>query len=269
MGRISDRFQRLRSEGRKALIPFITAGDPHPQHTVLFLHALVDAGADVLELGVPFSDPMADGPVIQLADERSLLHGTTLKDVLGMVKEFRTRDSATPVVLMGYLNPMERYGYDQFAADAAEAGVDGVLTVDLPPEAADGFNARLRGHGIDSIFLMAPTTRDDRIALIASKASGYLYYVSLKGVTGAGNLDVESVRQKLETIRNSTDLPVAVGFGIKDAESASQIGALADGVVVGSALVNLIAARVESPEEIAPALGAFLGTLRVALDNLR
>lgn len=268
MGRIADRFERLRSQGRKALIPFITAGDPHPRHTVDFLHALVAAGADILEIGVPFSDPMADGPVIQLADERSLLHGTSLADVLGMVRDFRRHDTDTPVVLMGYLNPVERYGYARFAADAAASGVDGVLTVDMPPEASDGFNANLRDHGLDAIFLMAPTTRDERVALIASKASGYLYYVSLKGVTGAGNLDVDSVRTRIETIRNSTDLPLAVGFGIKDAESASQIGALADGVVVGSALVNIIAAHVDRPHETPAALRDFLGTLRAALDNL-
>jgi tryptophan synthase alpha chain len=268
MTRISDLFANLKTRQRKALVPFVTAGDPAPAHTVGIMHALVEGGADVIELGIPFSDPMADGPVIQLADERALAHHTGLHHVLDMVREFRTTNTATPIVLMGYLNPFEAYGYDAFATDAQAAGVDGVLTVDLPPEAAAALKAVLQPKGIDTIFLMAPTTLPARIKKIADQATGYLYYVSLKGVTGAGNLDAEAVREKLETIRNITNLPVAVGFGIKDAESAARIGALADGVVVGSALVNIVAEHQAQPDKIAPAITAFLRGLREALDNL-
>lgn len=268
MSRIAQTLQQLKESHRKALIPFVTAGDPAPEHTVGIMHALVEGGADIIELGVPFSDPMADGPVIQQADERALLHHVNLHHILAMVKAFRQTDTKTPVVLMGYLNPFDAYGSETFARDASSAGVDGVLTVDLPPESAREFKQCLQQHGIDTIFLMAPTTQPARIEKIAEQATGYLYYVSLKGVTGAGNLDVEAVKQKLETIRNITNLPVAVGFGIKDAESAAQIGALADGVVVGSALVNIVAEFQAQPEKIAPAITAFLSTLRLALDNL-
>lgn len=268
MTRISELFANLKAKQRKALIPFVTAGDPAPQHTVGIMHALVEGGADLIELGVPFSDPMADGPVIQLADERALAHHTGLHHVLDMVREFRQSNTSTPVVLMGYLNPFEAYGHEAFARDAQNAGVDGVLTVDLPPESAQPLKGILQAKGIDTIFLMAPTTQPARIKKIADQATGYLYYVSLKGVTGAGNLDVEAVKEKLETIRNITNLPVAVGFGIKDAESASRIGSLADGVVVGSALVNIVAEHQSAPEKIAPAITAFLRGLREALDNL-
>ena len=268
MSRISETFTTLKSAGRKALVPFVTAGDPAPEHTVAILHALVAGGADIIELGVPFSDPMADGPVIQLADERALAHHVGLHHVLDIVKEFRKTNQNTPVVLMGYLNPVEAYGYEKFAADAKSVGVDGLLTVDLPPEAAAGLKAALQEKGIEAIFLMAPTTLESRIKKIAEQATGYLYYVSLKGVTGAGNLDAQAVKEKLETIRNITDLPVAVGFGIKDADTAARIGALADGVVVGSALVNIVAELQHQPEKIAPAITAFLSGLRQALDNL-
>ncbi len=268
MSRISDLFGTLKVQQRKALIPFVTAGDPAPEFTVGIMHALVDGGADIIELGVPFSDPMADGPVIQLADERALAHHVGLHHVLDMVRSFRQTNQSTPVVLMGYMNPFEAYGYDNFARDAQAAGVDGVLAVDLPPEAAQPLKGVLQSKGIDTVFLMAPTTLPARIKKIADQATGYLYYVSLKGVTGAGNLDAQAVKEKLETIRNITNLPVAVGFGIKDAESAARIGALADGVVVGSALVNIVAEHQTQPEKIAPAITAFLSGLRQALDNL-
>ncbi|CBL45212.1 Tryptophan synthase alpha chain [gamma proteobacterium HdN1] len=268
MSRIPQVMASLRATGRKALIPFFTAGDPAPAYTPEIMHALVQGGADIIELGVPFSDPMADGPVIQLANERALEHHVGLHQVLDIVRTFRQTNQTTPVVLMGYLNPVEAYGYDAFATDAASAGVDGVLTVDLPPEAAEPLKSALAREQIDSIFLIAPTTLPQRVAKIAAEASGYLYYVSLKGVTGAANLDIDSVREKLETIRNTTDLPVAVGFGIKDANTATHVGALADGVVVGSALINIVAAHQERPEKIAPAISAFLKDLRQALDKL-
>lgn len=268
MSRISELFASLKIQQRKALIPFITAGDPAPAYTVGIMHALVEGGADLIELGVPFSDPMADGPVIQLADERALAHHVGLHHVIDMVRTFRQTNQKTPVVLMGYMNPFEAYGHEAFARDAQAAGVDGVLTVDLPPEAAQPTKSVLQSKGIDTIFLMAPTTQPARIRKIADQATGYLYYVSLKGVTGAGNLDAQAVKEKLETIRNITNLPVAVGFGIKDAESAARIGALADGVVVGSALVNIVAEFQSQPEKIAPAITAFLSGLRQALDNL-
>lgn len=268
MARITETLATLKNQHRKALIPFVTAGDPAPAHTVGIMHALVEGGADIIELGIPFSDPMADGPVIQLADERALAHHVNLRQVLDMVRDFRQTNSSTPIVLMGYMNPFESFGHEEFANAAALAGVDGVLAVDLPPEAAQPFRHALQVKGMDAIFLMAPTTLEERIKKIAEQATGYLYYVSLKGVTGAVNLDADAVREKLETIRNITDLPVAVGFGIKDAESAARIGALADGVVVGSALVNIVAEFQAQPEKIAPAITAFLSTLRKALDNL-
>ncbi len=267
MSRIQACFEQLKQQGKSALIPFVTAGDPHPDHTVDIMHALVKSGADIIELGVPFSDPMADGPVIQLADERALAHGVTLTNVLGMVKTFRTQDQTTPIVLMGYLNPVEVFGYERFAVAAGDAGVDGVLSVDLPPEAAVEFIELLKGQQIDPIFLVAPTTKGERIALIANAASGYLYYVSLKGVTGSASLDITSVKAKLETIRNTTDLPIAVGFGIKDADSAKSVGAIADGVVVGSALVNLIASNQDNPTALLACISSFVESLRKALDS--
>jgi len=245
----------------------VTAGDPHPDQTVDIMHALVKSGADIIELGVPFSDPMADGPVIQLADERALAHGVTLTHILDMVKIFRTQDQTTPVVLMGYLNPVEVFGYERFAVAAGDAGVDGVLSVDLPPEASADFVELLKGQQIDPIFLVAPTTKDARIALIANAASGYLYYVSLKGVTGSASLDIVAVKAKLETISNTTDLPIAVGFGIKDADSAKSVGAIADGVVVGSALVNVIASNQDDPAALLACISTFVESLRKALDS--
>jgi tryptophan synthase alpha chain len=268
MSRLASQLAQLRAAGRKALIPYITAGDPHPRETVALMHALVAAGADVIELGVPFSDPMADGPVIQLACERALAAGTSLRGVLAMVTAFRQTDAQTPVVLMGYLNPIERYGLEAFAEDARVAGVDGVLVVDLAVEEAADFTPALRGKGLDCIFLLAPTSPAERIAAVAREAGGYLYYVSLKGVTGAATLDVGSVAAKLAEIRRHTDLPVAVGFGIRDAETAAQVGQVADGVVVGSALVGEIERHRQAPETLPARLQARLQPMRAALDRL-
>ncbi|GGX93122.1 tryptophan synthase alpha chain [Litchfieldella qijiaojingensis] len=266
MNRIDQRFAALKEQGRTALIPYITAGDPSPEHTVGFMHALVEAGADIIELGVPFSDPMADGPVIQKACERALKHGTRLSHLFEMVREFREADQETPVVLMGYLNPIERLGYRVFAEQAAAAGVDGVLTVDMPPEEADEFGPLLKEQGLASIFLVAPTTSESRAATICAHGEGYLYYVSLKGVTGAATLDVEAVDRQLAPLRRLTELPLCVGFGIRDGASAAAVGRIADGVVVGSALVSRIAEGVDDPVSIAPALKAVLGEMRRALD---
>lgn len=269
MSRLASVLAAIKASGRKALIPYITAGDPAPQATVPLMHALVQAGADVLELGVPFSDPMADGPTIQLACERALLHGTGLWDILGMVTEFRRTDSKTPVVLMGYLNPIEMRGLKEFSQRAAAAGVDGVLIVDLAVEEAPHYLPTLREHGLDCIFLIAPTSSASRIQAIAREASGYLYYVSLKGVTGAATLDVASVDAKLREIRSHTQLPVAVGFGIRDAASAKAIGALADGVVVGSALVGEIEKHAAQSQSLPTLLAAKLAPMRAALDELK
>lgn len=269
MSRIRSRLDAIKARHGKALIPYITAGDPHPQHTVTLMHALVKGGADVLELGVPFSDPMADGPTIQLACERALLHGTSLWTVCDMVAEFRRTDTQTPVVLMGYLNPIEMRGVAAFAQKAQGAGVDGVLIVDLAVEEAPSYLPTLREHGLDCIFLLAPTSPAERIAAVAREASGYLYYVSLKGVTGAATLDVASVAAKLGEIRAHTDLPLAVGFGIRDAATAAAIGRIADGVVVGSALVAEIEKHASEPERLPALLTAKLGEMRTALDQLR
>lgn len=269
MSRLQSTFAVLKGAKRKALIPYITAGDPHPKHTVGLMHALVKAGADVLELGVPFSDPMADGPTIQLACERALMHGTNLWMVCDMVAEFRKTDAKTPVVLMGYLNPIEMRGVEAFAKKAQASGVDGVLIVDLAVEEADHYLPTLRAHGLDCIFLLAPTSPASRIAAVAREASGYLYYVSLKGVTGAATLDVASVESKLAEIRKYTDLPLAVGFGIRDAASAAAVGKVADGVVVGSALVSLIEKHAQNPEQLPALLASQLQTMRHALDQLK
>ncbi len=266
MSRIKGCFEALKAENRKALIPFVTAGDPNPAVTVPLMHAMVEAGADLLELGVPFSDPMAEGPAIQKACERALEHGTSLSDVLAMVSEFRQTNTTTPVILMGYMNPVEIMGYQPFATAAAEAGVDGLLTVDMPPEEAGELLAALKGVEIDPIFLLAPTTIDARIAKICAETSGFVYYVSLKGVTGAANLDVGSVKAKVAQIRGHTDLPIGVGFGIRDAETAQRVAAVADAVVVGSAVVNRVADNAESPEKINGAVAALLREMRSAMD---
>jgi tryptophan synthase alpha chain len=265
--RLAARFGELRAQGRKALIPYITAGDPHPRHTVALMHALVRGGADLIELGVPFSDPMADGPVIQLACERALAHDTGLWDILDMVAEFRRENAHTPVVLMGYLNPIETRGVQAFARRAHEVGVDGVLIVDLAVEEAPDYLPALQAQGLDCIFLLAPTSPEARIQAVARAASGYIYYVSLKGVTGAGTLDTASVAAKLETIRRHTALPLAVGFGIRDAASARAVARVADGVVVGSALVSEIERLQHQPQDLPAVLERRLRELRQALDD--
>jgi tryptophan synthase alpha chain len=266
MSRIAGVFSALREQGRQALIPFVTAGDPEPGITLPLMHALVDAGADIIELGVPFSDPMADGPVIQRASERALEHHTSLHDVIDMVREFRASNQTTPVVLMGYLNPIEVMGYQAFADAAADAGVDGVLTVDIPPEESSDFIPAMRSRGVDPIFLLAPTSHRARIERITAAASGFVYYVSVKGVTGAGNLSLDSVRERLVEIRSCTDLPVGVGFGIKDAQTAAAMAEFADAVVVGSALVSRIEANLENPQQGIAEIKALLGEMRTAMD---
>lgn len=265
MSRIQSTFAALAAQGRKGLIPFITAGDPEPGLTVALMHALVEGGADVIELGVPFSDPMADGPVIQRASERALAQGVSLTQVLGWVTEFRQRDTTTPVVLMGYANPIERMGERAFAMAAKQAGVDGVLVVDYPPEECESFAACMREHGIDPIFLLAPTSTDARIEAVARVASGYLYYVSLKGVTGSGALDLDSVAARLPLIKRHANLPVGVGFGIRDAKTAKAIGSVADAVVIGSRLVQLLE---DAPRDQAvQSLRSFIAEIRAALDS--
>jgi tryptophan synthase alpha chain len=266
VSRIPGVFQALRDQGRQALIPFVTAGDPDPGATLPLMQAMVEAGADIIELGVPFSDPMADGPVIQRASERALEHHVALHVVLDIVRRFRESNQQTPVVLMGYLNPIEVMGYEAFADAAAQAGVDGVLTVDIPPEEAERFVPAMKAKGIDPIFLLAPTSNRARIERITAAASGFVYYVSLKGVTGAANLSLDSVRDKLAEIRACTDLPVGVGFGIKDAKTAAAMAAFADAVVVGSALVSRIEANLGRPEQATAEVASLLREMRSAMD---
>lgn len=266
MSRIKTAFERLEQQGRKALIPYVTAGDPAPAVTVPLMHAMVEAGADVIELGIPFSDPMADGPTIQLACERALVHNTSIIDVLGMVKTFREKDRETPVVLMGYLNPIEMTGYPRFVELAADAGIDGVLTVDLPPEESGEFVKLLNQHDMDAIFLLAPTTEESRVADVCRHGSGYVYYVSVKGVTGSAALDVDEVGRKVSMIRSHTDMPIGVGFGIRDAASARAISEVADGAIVGSVLVNQIAELAETPDQIPAAVAAIVKDMRTAMD---
>jgi tryptophan synthase alpha chain len=268
MSRLAARFNQLKRDGRKALIPFITAGDPTPDVTVGLMHDLVAAGADVIELGVPFSDPMADGPVIQRASERALEHHVGLHDVIEMVRNFRQKDSDTPVVLMGYLNPIEIMGYEHFAAEAADAGVDGTLVVDIPPEEGGELLDALHAKGLDQIYLIAPTSTQERIQTICDAAGGFVYYVSVKGVTGASHLDLAAVREKLEQIRSATNLPVGVGFGIKDAETAAAVSQVADAVVVGSALVSRVEALAAEPHKIGGALQEVLSSMRQAMDQV-
>ncbi|MEN8206549.1 MAG: tryptophan synthase subunit alpha [Pseudomonadota bacterium] len=268
MSRIQQRFADLQSRHRKALIPYITAGDPQPDVTVPLMHALVAAGADLLEVGVPFSDPMADGPVIQAACERALRHHVTLHHVLDMVSEFRKSDADTPVILMGYLNPIEVWGYAAFAQAAAAAGVDGVLTVDMPPEEAEGLTAAMKEAGMDTIFLLAPTSDATRMKKVSESASGFIYYVSFKGVTGANRLDVSSVVAKLRDLREHTALPIGVGFGIRDAETAGQVAEVADAVVVGSVLIKQLAGLAEQPGAIPAALATTVAALRAGIDKV-
>ena len=265
MSRIRKTFDTLAARGRKALVPYVMAGDPHVDTTVSILHAMVEAGADVIELGMPFSDPMADGPVVQKAGERALARGVGLAKVLAMVREFRARDDTTPVVVMGYANPIERYGPERFVADAKSAGVDGVLVVDYPPEECAEFAARLRAAAIDPIFLIAPTSSDARIASVAEAGRGYVYHVSLKGVTGAGNFDIGAVRDMIPRIRKHVRLPIGVGFGIRDGDTARAVAEIADAVVIGSALVQVLEG---ADRDDAPRLAAeFVGGIRAALDR--
>jgi tryptophan synthase alpha chain len=266
MNRITTSFDNLRTQERAALIPFITAGDPSPEMTVSLMHTLVETGANVIELGIPFSDPMADGPVIQRASERAVSKGIGLRDVLDMVKTFREQNQATPIILMGYFNPIEIMGYENFVQTAQSVGVDGVLTVDLPPEEVTEFTTLLRSHEIANIFLIAPTTATERVKRLCLQAEGYLYYVSLKGVTGSANLDIASVADKVAEIRQNTDLPIAVGFGIKNAESAAKVARISDAVIVGSALVQLI--ETEPQERLLETIAAFMRELREAMDAL-
>jgi len=267
MSRIKSAFERLNGEGRKALIPFITAGDPDAALTVPLMHTLVEAGADIIELGVPFSDPMADGPTIQRASERALAKGMKLRKVLELVVEFRKVDATTPVVLMGYANPVEAMGLEKFAAAASTAGVDGVLIVDYPPEEAAAFGVAMKAHGMDPIFLLAPTSTAARIAQVAEVASGYVYYVSLAGVTGSGALNVDAVAKRLPQIRQQTGLPVGVGFGIRDASTASRIAAIADAVVVGSRIIEEI--EKSTAETACPNVRALVADIRRGVDEVK
>ncbi len=258
-------MQHWQPQGRKALIPFITAGDPHPDLSLPLMRALVAGGADIIELGVPFSDPMADGPTIQRASERALAHGMSLRRVLGLVSEFRRENATTPVVLMGYANPVESYGVEAFARDAREAGVDGVLVVDYPPEECASFAATMKAADIDPIFLLAPTSTEQRYAEVAQIGSGYIYYVSLKGVTGSGSLDLDEVAQRIPLIRQQVGMPVGVGFGIRDAATAARIAAVADAVVIGSRLIEEI--ENGDAESATERVTAFLAGVRTAMDG--
>jgi tryptophan synthase alpha chain len=264
MSRIQGRFESLQASRRKALIPYIVAGDPAPALTVPLMRALVEGGADIVELGVPFSDPMADGPVIQRSGERALKHGVGLADVLRMVAEFRRQDAGTPVVLMGYANPIEAMGVERFLDAAKSAGVDGLIVVDYPPEECAEFAQSARQHGIDPIFLLAPTSTDKRIQDVARMASGFIYYVSLRGVTGASHLDLAEISSRVPKVRAATRLPIGVGFGIRDAASALTVAASADAVVIGSRVVQEIEAG--SPDQAASRVRAFLKPIREALD---
>ena len=269
MSRIAATFEALKAQGRKALIPYVTAGFPFADVTPELMHAMVAGGADVIELGVPFSDPSADGPVIQKAGDKALAQGIGMVQVLTMVRRFREQDQATPVVLMGYANPIEAYnhkhGAGSFVRDAANAGVDGMLIVDYPPEECEAFAAELQQHGLDLIFLLAPTSTDERMQQVARVASGYVYYVSLKGVTGAGTLDTAAVQAMLPRIRRHVSVPVGVGFGIRDAATARAIGEVADAVVIGSRIIQLIDAQPR--DQVAPTAQKFLREIRIALDS--
>jgi tryptophan synthase alpha chain len=265
MSRIAKTFAKLNEQRKKALIPFITAGDPQPSVTVLLMRTLVEAGADVIELGVPFSDPMADGPAIQRASERAIKHGVGLKDVLAMVAEFRRADDATPVVLMGYANPIEHMGHEQFARKAAACGVDGVLVVDYPPEEGGELIEQLQRHALDPIFLLAPTSSDARIANVAKVARGYIYYVSLKGVTGAAHIDLSEVAARLPHLKALTNLPIGVGFGIRDAQTAQAVARVADAVVIGSRIIQEI--ENSQLQQVQANVAALVRGIRKAMDQ--
>ena len=265
MSRIDNVFKNLLANGKKGLIPFVTAGDPNPGQTVSIMHALVEAGADVIELGIPFSDPMADGPVIQRASERALLKGINLEQCLQMVQTFRKTNQHTPVVLMGYANTIERMGIDKFTQQALSSGVDGVLVVDYPPEECLEFSEQLKAVGLSPIFLLAPTSSPQRIASVAEASSGYIYYVSLKGVTGANHLNTADVALMTQMIREKTSTPLAIGFGIRDAESARNLSKSGDAVVIGSKLVQILE---ESPGDTGlQSLKDFIREIRLALDS--
>lgn len=264
MSRIQSTFETLKQQGKTALIPYITAGDPHPKHTVNLMRTLVEHGADMIELGVPFSDPMADGPVIQRASERALVHKVGLSAVLDMVKEFRQTDKTTPIILMGYANPIEAIGATVFADRAKAADVDGVITVDYPPEECGDFVNALRARDIDPVFLLSPTTEPKRVDLIVNQASGFVYYVSLKGVTGAANLNIVEVSERVKSIRQQTNLPVGVGFGIRDAATAKATAAIADAVVVGSRMVQAI--ETSNDENLLTNVAALMDELKAAVD---
>jgi tryptophan synthase alpha chain len=266
MSRLAQRFTDLQASGRKALIPYVMTSDPQPEVTLPLMHAMVKAGADVIELGAPFSDPMADGPVIQQAAERSLEFDTSLYDVFSVVKHFRETDTTTPIIMMGYLNPIEVMGYAAFAENAAAAGIDGIITVDMPPEEAEDYIAELRAHDIDPVFLLAPTTTEERMEKIGAVASGFAYYVSLKGVTGSASLDVAGVAERMTTIRKHIKIPVGVGFGIKDATTAAAVSTCADAVVVGSAIVNLMALNSGNTDKIITNVTDLLASMRTAMD---
>lgn len=269
--RLDQTFAALKAQGRKALIPFITCGDPFPEKTVDLMLAMAEAGADVIELGVPFSDPMADGPVIQRAAERALVKGISLTRVLADVKVFRAQNASTPVVLMGYANPIEAYdqhhGAGSFVRDAKASGVDGVLVVDYPPEECETFAAQMKAADLAPIFLLAPTSSDERMAAVGRIAAGYVYYVSLKGVTGAGHLDTAAVADMVPRIKAHVNVPVGVGFGIRDAETAKAVAAVSDAVVIGSRIVQLLEAQ--TPETVVAAGRDFIAEIRAALDSLK
>lgn len=264
MSRIQTVFSHLKTIQKKALIPYITAGDPHPDHTVNLMHAMVASGANMIELGVPFSDPMADGPVIQRASERALVHKVGLSKVLSLVAEFRQKDDKTPVILMGYANPIEAMGVEKFTKAAKAAGIDGVITVDYPPEECKEFISQLQENGMDSIFLLSPTTDAARLDLIINQASGFLYYVSLKGVTGSANLDVEQVKARVAEIKQKTNLPIGVGFGVKDSITAKNVAAFADAVVVGSRMVQVIENSTDA--NLLTNVSDLIAELRTAID---
>lgn len=268
MSRIENCFNDLKEKNRKGLIPFIVAGDPKPAFTLSLMNALVDGGADLIELGVPFSDPMADGPVIQRGSERALVHGTSLHDVISMVVDFRKENKQTPVILMGYLNPVEVMGYETFAKAASEAGVDGALIVDLPPEEAGELKEIMVKYEMDLIFLISPTTNVERQKYISKMASGFLYYVSLKGVTGSNRLDINSVQESVTTIKKNSNLPVGVGFGIRDAESAANVAKVSDAVVVGSPIVELVGDLNDDSATSMKSISSYLSTMRQAIDAI-
>lgn len=267
MSRITTKLNEITSAGGKSLVAYIVAGDPDAQVTNRLMHTLVEAGVDIIELGVPFSDPEAEGPVILLAHERALKNNVSLRDTFSIVKNFRESNNDTPIILMGYLNPIEIMGYDNFAKTASKAGVDGTIIVNLPPEEAGGLSIALEENDIDSIYLLAPTTTDERAAFVTSRSRGFVYYVSLKGTTGASNLDVQDVEQKLQRFRHLSDLPIMVGFGIKDAETAAEVAAISDGVVVGSAIVQLIADNADNPASGIKKVADLITGMRKSIDE--